>query len=65
MNSIGIISLGILSIIFGTAYIYYVLKRRTNKIPDIWNYSMLFRGIVGGFLFILLGVFMIINILKT
>jgi|688.fasta_scaffold2883399_1 uncharacterized membrane protein HdeD (DUF308 family) len=65
MNDTGIISLGIFAIIFGSGFVYYVLKTRTNKTPDIWNYSMLFRGIVGGLLFIILGIFMIINILKN
>ena len=64
MNNTTTILVSILAIILGSILIYFSIRVKYKGDNIFWNSIMRLRGVVGGLLFILLGVFMIINILK-
>lgn len=55
------IILGGCVIIILTTYIFFLLKRRGNNLNDLWSVSMLFKGLLGGLVFIMIGIILIVR----
>lgn len=55
------IILGGCVIIIFTTYIFFLLKRRGNNLNDLWSVSMLFKGLLGGLVFIMIGIILIVR----
>ncbi len=55
------IILGGCVIIIFTTYIFFLLKRRGNNLNDLWSVSMLFKGLLGGLVFIVIGIILIVR----
>ena len=65
MNNITTFLVSVFAIILGLVLIIVSIRVKYKGDNTFWNSVMRFRGIAGGFLFILLGVFMILNIFKN
>jgi len=61
MNKSIIFTLGFLTIIFGVFVVFLSIKSKYNKSNSSWDYQMRFKGIVGGSLFVFLGIKIISN----
>ncbi|UOB16293.1 hypothetical protein [Abyssalbus ytuae] len=47
---------GLLLIVVGTIYLFFLFKRRNFREGNTWDKSMFIRGIIGGIFLIIIGI---------
>jgi len=55
------IILGGVIVIISFIYLFLLLKRRLNKISNMWSVSMLYKGLAGAILLIVIGIILMVN----
>jgi len=53
--------IGVLFVIVGIIYLYFLVKRRWGYNSDGWNIMMLIKGLTGGVGLIVLGILLLIR----
>jgi uncharacterized membrane protein HdeD (DUF308 family) len=53
--------IGILCVIGGSLYLFYLFKRRSFTKSDNWGLAMLIKGLLGGIGVIVLGIVLLIS----
>lgn len=51
---------GILFILFGCVFLYFNFNNSDYKKDEVWDVAMIFRGLVGGLAFIIIGLIMLL-----
>jgi len=57
----GNIILGGVIVVTSFIYLFFLLKRRLNKISDMWSVTMLYKGLAGGIVFIVIGIILMVK----